>query len=144
MAVELWQALHREHEALDARYRLDVSAASRWRADVGEWIRSPDAGVWLAVDDARPVGLVVAHAYEPAPIYAPKRLLFVSDLYVVPTHRGRGIGGELLRTAREWGVGRGLGELQVGVLAANADGLAFWERVGARPYSVTMTLPGPV
>ena len=30
--------------------------------------------------------------------------------------------------------------VQVGVLAANTAGLAFWERAGATPYSVTMTI----
>ena len=139
-AVDLWLALHREHEALDARYRLDASAASRWRADVGDWIRGDAAGVWLAEADGAPVGLAVAHRYEPAPIYAPAPILFVSDLYVAPAHRGRGVGHALLTAARDWGAAGGLRQVQVGVLAANAAGLAFWERAGATPYSVTMTI----
>lgn len=139
-AVELWLALHREHEALDPRYRLDASAASRWRADVGEWIRGDAAAVWLAEADGAPVGLLVAHRYEPAPIYAPRPILFVSDLYVRPAHRRSGVAAELLTAARDWGASGGMTQVQVGVLAANAGALAFWERAGATPYSVTMTI----
>ena len=140
VCVALWRALHDEHQALDARYRIDPSAADRWRTDFHDWVRSDAAGVWLAVGGGEPVGLIVAHAYETAPVYVPERILFVSDLYVALPWRGRGVGRALLAAARAWGDAGGLGQTRAGVLAANADGLAFWERAGATPFSVTVTI----
>ena len=64
-AVALWTALHREHEALDARYRLAADAPVRWAVDFGDWVRSDADRIWLAEADGDRVGLLTAHLYVP-------------------------------------------------------------------------------
>lgn len=141
VAVALWTALHREHEAQDARYRLSDDAVQRWTTDVRDWLRSPRDAVWLGLDGATPVGLLTAHLYETTPMYAPVSLVYVDDLYVRPASRGRGLASALLGAARAWGADLGATELRAGVLAANGPGRAFWARQGAEDFSVTVTLP---
>ena len=140
-ALALWEALHREHEARDPRYRLSDDAAARWSTSFRDWTRSTQSRVWLALDAGRPVGLLTAHLYQPAPTYRPGLLVHVDDLYVAPEARGSGVARQLLDAARAWGRAEGAGHLQAGVLAANAAGRAFWAREGAADYSVTVTLP---
>ena len=140
-ALPLWLALHDEHQALDARYRMAPDAGARWSADFREWTRSRTSGVWLAVGAGPPVGLLTAHLYQTAPTFAPVSLVHVDDLYVAPAARGTGLGVRLLRHARQWGEGLGATELRAGVLAANADGRSFWARQGAEDFSVSVTLP---
>ncbi|MGH8232482.1 MAG: GNAT family N-acetyltransferase [Steroidobacteraceae bacterium] len=59
--------------------------------------------------------------------------LYLEDLFVRPTHRGRGIGLALLqaleRRARELGCGR----LEWAVLDWNESAIEFYRRFGARP-----------
>ncbi|MDT0632521.1 GNAT family N-acetyltransferase [Rubrivirga sp. S365] len=141
VAVALWTALHREHEAQDARYRLADDAVQRWTTDVRDWLRSPRDAVWLGLDGGTPVGLLTAHLYETTPMYAPVSLVYVDDLYVRPASRGRGLASALLGAARAWGTERRATELRAGVLAANGAGRAFWARQGAEDFSVTVTLP---
>ena len=141
-ALALWLALHREHEARDARYRLSDDAAARWRTSFRDWTRSPTSRVWLAVDaDDRPVGLLTAHLHEPAPTYRPMLMVHVDDLFVAPEARGARLAARLLDAARDWGRAEGATELRAGVLAANAAGRAFWARAGAEDFSVTVTVP---
>lgn len=143
VALPLWLALHREHEARDPRYRLADDAAQRWGTDFRTWTRSRADRVWLALDGG-PVGLLTAHLYEPTPMFRPHGLVYVDDVYVAPEARGRGVGALLLDAARQWGEAEGATQLRAGVLAANAAGRAFWERQGAADYSVTVTMPlGP-
>ena len=141
VALPLWRALHAEHEALDPRYRLSDDAGQRWAADFREWTRSRGSRIWLALRSARPVGLLTAHLYEPTPTYRPRLLVHVDDLYVAPSARGLGVGARLMDHARQWGRAEGAAQVQAGVLAANADGRAFWARQGAEDYSVTVALP---
>ena len=59
--------------------------------------------------------------------------IYLEDLFVFPTHRGRGLGRRLLahlaRTARE----RGYGRVEWAVLDWNVDAIRFYESLGAVP-----------
>ena len=140
VALALWSALHREHEARDPRYRLADDAEARWSTDFRDWTRSDGSRVWLAIDAGQPVGLLTAHLYQPAPLYREHLLVHVSDLYVVPEARGEGIAAALLDHAQTWGRSAGATQLQAGVLAVNAVGRAFWAAQGGEDYSVTVSM----
>ncbi|MDX1420486.1 MAG: GNAT family N-acetyltransferase [Rubricoccaceae bacterium] len=140
-AVALWLALHREHEALDARYRLAPDAALLWGNDVAEWTREDGHLVLLADADGGAVGLLSAHLGHPIPVYAPALFAHVDDLYVRPPWRGRGLGQQMLEEAERWARREGADHLQAGVLALNEGGQAFWSSAGTAPYSVLVTKP---
>ena len=140
-AQELWLALHREHQALDPRYRLAEDAGPRWATDFREWTRSRTSAVWLALDGGLPVGLATAHLVQTPPTFEPVVFAHVDDLYVTPGRRGRGIGAGLLDAVRQWAGDGGATEIRAGVLAANPGGRRFWAREGARDLSVTVTMP---
>lgn len=57
--------------------------------------------------------------------------LYLEDLYVQPAHRGRGIGGALLRRLGALAVERGCGRFEWSVLDWNANAIAFYEKLGA-------------
>jgi GNAT superfamily N-acetyltransferase len=61
--------------------------------------------------------------------------IYLEDLFVLPAHRGRGLGRRLLahlaRTAKD----RGYGRVEWAVLDWNADAIRFYESLGAVPMS---------
>jgi GNAT superfamily N-acetyltransferase len=61
--------------------------------------------------------------------------VYLEDLFVVPEHRGRGIGRALLRQLARVARDRGCGRLEWSVLDWNRDAIGFYERLGARPNS---------
>ena len=141
-ALALWLALHREHEALDLRYRLAVDAADRWAHDFPEWLRSEHHGLWVAESEAGElVGLLTAHAGWPVPVYAPVSFVHVDDLFVHPSVRGQGLGAALLDAVRAWATQIGAEEVRAGVLAANVAGHDFWTEQGAQPFSSMVIIP---
>ena len=140
-ALALWTALHREHEALDPRYRLADDAPALWATDFRTWVRSDADRIWLAIDDSDvPVGLLTAHLHVPAPTFAADLLVHVDDLYVAPEARARGLARSLLDEARAWAFACGATEVRAGVMSANAAGRAFWAREGGRDFSVLVSI----
>jgi GNAT superfamily N-acetyltransferase len=61
--------------------------------------------------------------------------IYLEDLFVVPEHRGAGIGRALLKELARLAVERGCGRLEWAVLDWNRDAIGFYERLGARPNS---------
>ena len=61
--------------------------------------------------------------------------LYLEDLFVVPEHRGGGIGRMLLERLAQMAIDRGCGRLEWAVLDWNQDAIRFYERLGAKPNS---------
>jgi GNAT superfamily N-acetyltransferase len=87
----------------------------------------------LAEDDGTPVGFALFFHNFSTFLGLPG--VYLEDLFVVPEHRGRGIGRALLRRLARVAVERGCGRLEWSVLDWNRDAIGFYERLGARPNS---------
>jgi GNAT superfamily N-acetyltransferase len=61
--------------------------------------------------------------------------IYLEDLFVVPEHRGGGVGRALLKELARLAVERECGRLEWAVLDWNRDAIGFYERLGARPNS---------
>jgi GNAT superfamily N-acetyltransferase len=57
--------------------------------------------------------------------------LYLEDLFVSPSHRGRGIGQALLTRLARLAVERNCGRFEWSVLDWNSDAIRFYERMGA-------------
>ncbi len=57
--------------------------------------------------------------------------LYLEDLYVQPAHRGRGLGGALLRHLAALAVARDYGRFEWSVLDWNVHAIGFYESMGA-------------
>ena len=66
---------------------------------------------------------------------------YVSDVFVAPEHRGRGVGAALLTAAEDYLAGLGFNQVRLAVLAANADARAVYEKRGYRAYEVIYEKP---
>jgi GNAT superfamily N-acetyltransferase len=93
----------------------------------------PYAEVLLADDEDQPVGFALFfHNFS---TFLGRPGIYLEDLFVVPEHRGKGIGQLLLATLARLAVERGCGRLEWAVLDWNQEAIRFYERLGARPNS---------
>ncbi len=87
----------------------------------------------LAEEDGKPIGFALFfHTYS---TFLARPGLYLEDLFVLPDHRGHGVGRTLLEHLARVAVDRGCGRLEWAVLNWNRDAIAFYERLGARPNS---------
>jgi GNAT superfamily N-acetyltransferase len=93
----------------------------------------PYAEVVLAEEDGLAVGFALFfHNFS---TFLGRPGIYLEDLFVLPEHRGRGIGRTLLAHLARLAVERGCGRLEWAVLDWNREAIGFYERLGARPLS---------
>jgi GNAT superfamily N-acetyltransferase len=107
------------------------SRPALWSPDLaaerlGRAISSDAAVVFIAGSKGKLVGFLTA--YEDIESVRFGRRVWVEDLAVHPAHRSRGIGKELLVTAKRWALGRGASRLQLDSSGARTDAHRFYER----------------
>ncbi|MFF2779370.1 GNAT family N-acetyltransferase [Streptomyces sp. NPDC058052] len=142
----LWQALHRHHVAVAGhleRFSPSLSPEASWRnrrAKYAAWLASPDAFV-LAVDvSGELVGYAMARVREQSPGSWQRgaKTGVLESLSVRADQRGGGLGTRLFDAVRAEFAQRGAQELQLDVIATNADALRFYTRQGLVPYVTTL------
>ncbi len=87
----------------------------------------------IAEDGGAPVGFALFfHNFS---TFLAQPGIYLEDLFVLPEHRGAGIGKSLLADLARIAVERGCGRLEWAVLDWNRDAIGFYERLGAKPNS---------
>jgi len=90
-----------------------------------------DGAVFVALVRERVIGFVcVWTRVPPEPDEPPVPYAFISDLIVLPTLRGRGVGQALIAEAERYARGRGTVMLKLDVMAGNRGALRLYEAVG--------------
>jgi GNAT superfamily N-acetyltransferase len=85
----------------------------------------------LAEPDGEAVGFALFfHNYS---TFLGKPGIYLEDLFVVPEHRGRGLGKALLAGIGKLAVERECGRIEWSVLDWNTPAIGFYEKLGAKP-----------
>lgn len=91
----------------------------------------PFAEAILVEDDGEAVGFALFfHNYS---TFRGRPGLYLEDLFVMPAHRGKGLGKALLARLARLAVERGCGRFEWAVLDWNEPSIGFYKALGARP-----------
>jgi GNAT superfamily N-acetyltransferase len=90
----------------------------------------PDAEVIIARVDGEPMGFALFfHNYS---TFLAQRGMYLEDLFVKPSARGKGVGYALLSELARIAIERDCGRLEWAVLDWNELAIDFYERIGAK------------
>lgn len=84
----------------------------------------------VAVDGNVIIGLIhiVEGRTPPFDCFVQHRFATIVDLFVKEGFRGKGVGGQLLDSAKQWARSRELDYIELNVLAENENGVQFYDR----------------
>jgi GNAT superfamily N-acetyltransferase len=127
----------------DPRYvpRTDMAALLRDQIDevwFGRFHRFPPCLV--AEEDGALVGLVAGGGRPPHPILDDPPTATISDLWVEPTHRMRGLARALVAAFRDHARAAGCTRLEVTTLARDGRAVAFWHALGFTDLRLVLDL----
>ncbi len=104
------------------------------------------AQILMAEAGGRPAGFVAGWiAMDPDWLQTPdwRHHGWISDLYVVPGHRGERIAGRLLHAVANRLSSMGAQRLRIGSLSSNGPALAAYRRFGFQPFEITLDMELP-
>jgi len=126
----------------------DAELVARMLHDFNVEFGTPTPGVAFLIDRCRelidaeettvvlggepPLGLGVLF-FRPS-LWSQGLEVYLAELYVVPDHRDKGIGGAIMATAMSLSRERGATEMQIGVDEPDVDTRRFYERLGFRNH----------
>jgi ribosomal protein S18 acetylase RimI-like enzyme len=138
----LWVSVHHRHAESMPELAPYVDDATTWaarRALYAELLAKPDTVLLLATAGEELVGYGLAHVMSAGETWAADtwvtgpRIGEIESLAVLPEHRGRGLGTELLDHLEHELRDQGVTDLVLGVLPGNVGALRLYERRGYRP-----------
>jgi GNAT superfamily N-acetyltransferase len=97
---------------------------------IGELLVSGDVAV--VVGGEGPLGLAVLR-FRPS-LWSDGTDAYLEELYVVPDHRGEGVGGAIMAAAMELARERDAVEMHINVDEPDVDARRFYERLGFRNH----------
>jgi len=137
---KLWAEFLEEQTQFDPRMGCAVDAVERWKNDFPLWLRSDERRMFVAERFGRTIGFTSAQIWWPPPIYAPVMEAYITEIYVVPAERLTAVGSLLINAVKAWAGEFDVVRLRLNVLDANEEGLHFWTKMKAQPFSTTLTI----
>lgn len=120
-ALARYERLEHEVQLTDDKLRASMFGARRYAEAI------------LAEDGGEAVGFALFfHNYS---TFLAQPGIYLEDLYVHESQRGKGVGKALLIELARIAVERDCGRLEWAVLDWNVDAIGFYQRLGARPNS---------
>lgn len=133
--LPLMEACARETHAALPLYPLREDFMDQVRAGLAQALEHPAGCVMLAEAatsaGTSPViaGYAIGMLQEPPGIFQPEPYVFLSDLYVRPEYRRRGIGTALVERVRGWGWLKGVRHFSL-ILPVDSPAQALFARLG--------------
>lgn len=142
-ALERFMAALQDHErAMEPNRLPGAQMAATHVAALLAWVSEhPAAGCLIAQDDRGPAGFLLwGIEKEPGTYVLPRNRIVgcLSDLWIEPRARGRGLARALVRAAEAHLAAHGVVRIEVSALPANAEALAAYAALGYRPCLVTL------
>jgi GNAT superfamily N-acetyltransferase len=126
----LWIALTEHHARASPLFALRPGAEAEVRRLLEAQQRDPAVACLVHADGEALHGLCIVRVDRAPPIHAEVQRAEVTDLFVVPEQRRRGIARALLAEALAWARARGSERVEARVAAGNPEGQAFWRAAG--------------
>ncbi|MCX6346188.1 MAG: GNAT family N-acetyltransferase [Armatimonadetes bacterium] len=138
--VSLWVELLDFHQERDPYYTLNEDAQKHTAKHIAGTIDSLKSIVLVAESDNIVIGYLIANIQQRPPAYKGGALVSISDICVNGGSRRAGAGVAMVKELIKIADKKGIDRVEVGYSARNEHSVAFWDKMGFKPFNVTAAL----
>ena len=129
-----------------AEIRPDIfkrGGAKYTESDLIEILSDESRPIWCALEDGKFFGYCFCMWKESrdSTVMTARQELYIDDLCVDESVRGRGVATALYRHVCDYAQSKGCAFVTLNVWQGNDNAMAFYEKMGMRPRSITMETP---
>jgi len=132
--LELWKEFMKDADSLDRPIPTHAENVRRWKEFVTKLIDDDPRQIQIADEDGVLVGYLACQKTVTSPLDMGYKWSYISDIYVRPTHRRRGIGRRLLQTTLEYLKSVGSEHIRLAVWDENEEAIRLYRELGFRDH----------
>ena len=136
--VLLWKAFMNDPLAIDEPIPTHEENEKKQSQFIGELIREDPQQVLVAEKEGELIGYVAYQVEQKAPVEMSRKRSFIHDLYVSPSHRGRGVGRSLLQACLNHLIDAGPRQVRIAVWVRNAGAIQLYRKMGFNDHLMVM------
>jgi GNAT superfamily N-acetyltransferase len=133
-------SLMRYHHAFDPTYTLSADCVPAYRTFFRRCLKSRKSLLLIAEQDEKIVGYCLGQLLIRPAIFRVRKLGFLSDMFLLPAYRHRGIAGKFLDELYRWFSKHKVNRVELMVHVRNRTGMAAWHKHGFRDFAVRRQL----
>ena len=132
--TSLWTKLAEHHSMLSDDFALSWDSRLRWSKYLNSKFKDISTKLIVAEENGKLVGFMLCLLSPNAPVFAERKIGVISDVYVLPERRMKGVTKLMFDHAVQWFRKNKVRSVQLGVAAVNPEALAVWRKLGFEPY----------
>ncbi|MBS0029010.1 GNAT family N-acetyltransferase [Chitinophaga sp. 22321] len=109
--------------------------------DIAAMIAATHIEVLVAESDGVIIGSGYARIQDAKPYLKISQYAYLGFMYVVPSHRGKGVNKLVMAGLKAWAMEQGIAELRLDVYAGNEAAIKAYEKAGFAKNLIEMRLP---
>jgi len=129
-------------KASERRYNKLLKPIQQTRKKYFSYLRKDlsdeDRAVFIAMDRDKPVGIITGRIYTTLLIRRLPRKGHISNLFVVPGHRKKGLASRLVKELLDWFKSKKIKDVRLGVHLRNGPALKMFRKLGFQEYAIEM------
>lgn len=138
--TKLWTAFMQDPAVSDLEFIPDRESTSRWQEYVKKHLDEDPRQVLVAEEEGKIVGYLLYRARSETPITRRYDYAMISDVYVVPELRRRGIAANLMKTCLRQLGETGATHVRLHVSAQNEAAKSLYRKYGFAAHNLEMQL----
>ncbi len=119
-------------------YALSSDATEQWTQWVKKMLQNKSIGFFIAEEQNEIVGYVSGWIEERPPIYSLNKTGYLSNLFIIPQERKKGIGSNLHKALLGWFKTKKIKYIELSVNAQAAPAYAAWSAFGYKEVAKRM------